>query len=240
MKMDSQTLKKLSKLEFKISDRIVWNDHHFLVFDKPAGLPSQADLSNDSSALQLAEIYTKTKLHLLTRLDRPASGLILMSKGKKANSHFQEQKTETNLKKSYLALVEGIVDKKSGILKQFLLHDKSSRKARIVDAENPKGKEAILHFELIKALERYSILRIELETGRFHQIRCQLAGMGHPIKGDVKYGARRSNKDRSIYLNCYELALLNYSKDKQIHCFAKLDTKDNLWKIIQETLNTDG
>lgn len=205
--------------------------------DKPAGMPVQEDQSGDMSLWRLGKIYSKINIHVATRLDRPVNGLVIFGKSPEAIKYLEGLKLSGKLEKYYLALVEGKVIEDIGSIESFIKHDKQVRKAIIGDKEEGDYKVAKLDFEVLHHLDNYSLLRIKIETGRFHQIRAQLADYGFPIKGDVKYGARRSNDDKSIYLCCHEVKFLNKAKSKQIHCFAKLPSSDNLWSLTKEIID---
>ncbi len=218
---------------FKISDFIIDNNNQFIIANKLAGLPCVPDKSKDKNLKNILEAYSKHDLHVLTRIDRPVSGLILFAKSQKAARKLTEQVIEKKISKSYLTIVEGKPKEASGTLENLLVKSKSF-KSIVVDKEDKNGKEAVLKFETILNLDNYTILKVELITGRFHQIRSQLAHYGCPIKGDVKYGARRKNKDRSIYLHAYELEFdhpvtLDRKKYKVLP-----NQEDSLWKLIPE------
>ena len=236
--MDIQNMKKLIKETHpNISELVRWNDHHFVILDKPAGIPVQPDLTGDKSLLDLGEIYIKSQLHLITRLDRPASGLVVLGKSKDAVGYYKSLNESQKVSKKYVVLVEGIVEKEEDELIHHLLHHKSSKKSQVYETEREGTKVAKLKYKTIEKLERYSILEVEIASGRFHQIRAQLAFIGYPIKGDVKYRAKRSNKDKSIYLSCYDISFKTKSNDKLIEGKAIFNTEDNLWKIINEKIN---
>lgn len=233
----SQNTKKLNKERPPISSMVCWKDHHFLVMDKPAGMPVQDDQTGDMSLLRLGKIYSKIKIHVATRLDRPVNGLVIFGKSPEAIKYLEGLKQSSQLDKYYLAIVEGKVENNNGSIDSYIRHDKQLRKAFISDKEEDDYKPATLKFEVLHHLDNYSLMRIEIGTGRFHQIRAQLADYGHPIKGDIKYGARRSNDDKSIYLCCHEVKFRNKAKSKEIHCFAKLPSSDNLWSLTKEILD---
>ncbi len=235
--LNFQNTKKLNKERPPISSLVRWKDHHFLVMDKPAGMPVQEDQTGDMSLWRLGKIYSKIKIHVATRLDRPVNGLVIFCKNPESIKYLESLKAANKFEKYYLALVEGRVTQNAGLIESNLKHDKHLRKAIIAENEDDDYKKAKLEFELLHHLDNYSLLRIKIETGRFHQIRAQLANFGFPIKGDVKYGARRSNEDKSIYLCCHEIKFMNKAKSKQIHCFAKLPSSDNLWSLTKEIID---
>jgi len=227
----------LNKEHPPISDLVRWKDHHFLVMDKPAGMPVQNDKTGDMSLWRLGKIYSQIKIHVATRLDRPVQGLVVFGKNPDAIKYLEELKSKGKFEKNYIAIVEGKMTEKTLTIHSYLKHDKHLRKAIVGEKDQPDFKEAKLDLEVLHHFDNYSLLKIKLETGRFHQIRAQLADHGFPIKGDVKYGARRSNDDKSIYLCCNEIKFMNKAKNKEIHCFAKLPSSDNLWSLIKEILD---
>jgi len=205
--------------------------------DKAHGMPVQEDPTGDMSLQQLAQMYTKTKLHLITRLDRPAAGLVLFAKSKDAAAHSQSILHSPLFEKSYIAIVEGSLEKKENQLKNYLTHHKKDKKAFVAEEESEEFKEALLSYKVLAEYENYSALKIKLDTGRFHQIRAQLAHLGHPIKGDIKYGARRKNDDRSIHLCAYQMKIQSKSKQKSIECVSQLKTEDTLWNETLKAIN---
>ncbi|MFK7933483.1 MAG: RluA family pseudouridine synthase [Saprospiraceae bacterium] len=194
----------MSKID-NIGELVLYKNNQFIAFNKPPTVPVQADKTGDTSLLQLAEIYTKSKLDLVHRIDRPASGVVLIAKNKKSLAAVQRQFQERTIKKTYLAVVKNLPESASGELVHFL--KKNGRRNRsVVQSDATKGgKKAALTYEVLGSSDNYHLLKIELQTGRFHQIRAQLAAMDNPIKGDVKYGFRRNNSDRSIQLHAWKL-----------------------------------
>jgi 23S rRNA pseudouridine1911/1915/1917 synthase len=215
----------------KLSDYVLIKKHSYVAFNKPAGMPSQSDQSQDTSIHQLAEIYSKQKLHLLNRLDRPASGVVLFSKKDKFTDYYQKQAKQGLVQKKYLAICKKGDIPQEGTLENYLFHNKKLRKAHVVNSEKD-GKLCTLKYKVVKALDRYLILEIDLVSGRFHQIRAQLAHIGCPIKGDVKYGDRRSNKDRSIYLHAFQYAFKDPVTKKEVIINCPPNPEDSLWKMI--------
>lgn len=216
---------------FEISDLIVENNNQYIVANKLAGMPCVPDKSEDKNLKNLLESYAKHDLHVITRIDRPVSGLNIFAKNQNAARILTEQIQEKKIRKSYLAIIEGKPKSESAELKDYILKT-SANKAVIVKKGDKEAKEAILKYDTILSLDNYTIIKVELVTGRFHQIRCQLANMGCPIKGDVKYGARRKNKDRSIYLHSYEISFLHPVTNDYRYYMRLPDQEDSLWKLI--------
>ncbi len=191
-------------------EQIVFEDNHLIGINKRAGQLVQGDKTGDASLADEIKAFLKVKYKkpgnvfcgIIHRLDRPTSGIVLFAKTSKAlermNAQFREKKTD----KSYIALVHGTVSKEQN-LKHDLKKNESKNKSFVV--EPGKGKEAKLSFKPIKQFDSYTLIEVNLETGRHHQIRCQLGYIGHPLRGDLKYGAKRSNEDGSISLHAAKL-----------------------------------
>lgn len=190
--------------KLQIGHQVLYKNNQLIAINKAATVPVQTQATNTLSLLQMAEKYCQHPLHLIHRLDQPASGVILMAKNKKALAHLNRQFQERAVEKYYLAVVKEEPPSPKGQLSHFMTRA-SNNKSKVVDASYKGSKEAILEYELIGKSENYHLLSIKLLTGRHHQIRAQLSAVGCPIKGDVKYGFRRSNKDRSIHLHAWKL-----------------------------------
>lgn len=183
---------------------VIFFDNHVVVVFKPGNMCTQPDQENNLH--DWVRNWVKVKFnkkgdafaHAIHRLDSKASGLVIFAKTSKALSRLNESMKNREIKKTYLALVEGKVNEK-GTLINYLDHD--DFRAKIVDKS--LGKEAILHYELLKTDEKTSLLNVILETGRYHQIRAQFSNIGHPIVGDQKYGSKTRLK--SIYLQHYQV-----------------------------------
>lgn len=181
--------------------KIIKESSTFIVAHKPAGMPVQPDQSKSESALDILSSLKDLKLHLCTRIDRPVSGLILLS----TKSTGPLKVTQSKTLKKYIAIVEKGEIEQEGSIMGYLARD-GQRKRAIFSSEEKEGyRKARLDYRILESTDRYHILDIELLTGKFHQIRCMLSHIGCPIKGDVKYGARRAEKDKSIYLHCYHI-----------------------------------
>lgn len=220
----------------KISELIVYNCNQFLVVNKPPGLPSQNDPTEDKSIQAIAEIYCKHKLHLINRIDRPASGLMLMAKNQKSAEQLSQQIRSHQMGKTYLAVVQTHLPKDQNELIHYLTHNKKRNKSYVSEAGKKDAREARLTYEYLDSSERYHFYKIQLQTGRPHQIRCQLAAVGSPIKGDVKYGFRRSNKDRSIHLHAWKLSFKHPVGLELLQYTA--DTPDDvIWNWLKQKIN---
>ncbi|MDF1694306.1 MAG: RNA pseudouridine synthase [Saprospiraceae bacterium] len=221
-----------------ISDYILDHNNQYIIAAKPAGLPIVPDKTGDSNLKNILEAYSKHNLHIITRTDRPVSGLSLFAKSQNAAKDLSAQLKEGTISKSYLAIVEKAPSPDKGELVHYLSKGKNN-KSIVVDENHKNGKKAVLTYSTVAHLDNYTILKVELKTGRFHQIRCQLAHIGCPIKGDVKYGARRKNKDRSIYLHAYELSFDHPVTKERKEYSVHPNPNDTLWNITNSHLEEE-
>lgn len=219
----------------QIGDWVLYKNNQLMAFNKPNGLPTQADHSGDKSLLALAEIYSKSKLHLLHRIDRPASGIVLLAKTKRAIQSLSQQFQEQTIEKTYLAIVKNKPPEQAATLTHYLKKQSRSRRSVPTDQADEEGKLAILNYEVMAQSDNYYLLKIGLQSGRFHQIRAQLAAIGCPIKGDVKYGARRSNDDRSIHLHAWQLQFKHPVSNETVELEAPLP-EDKLWQAMEKLM----
>ena len=192
---------------------IIFEDNHLIAVNKRAGDLVQGDKTGDTPLPDLLKSYLKEKfnkpgavfLGVIHRLDRPTTGVVLFARTSKGlerrNAAFKNRETQ----KAYWALVEGQVTE-DGQLRHYLKKNPRNNKSIAFKREEPGSKEANLTYRVLNCGERYTLLEVDLHTGRHHQIRSQLAAIGHPIKGDVKYGARRAERDKSICLHSRFLA----------------------------------
>lgn len=236
-----------------IGDWVIAKNNQFIAFNKPAGLPVQADKTGDKPLLQLAEIYTKSKLFLVHRLDRPATGVVVFAKTKTMVGSLGDQFKERSVRKTYLAVVKDLPKEQEGTLRHFLQKNEKANRTGVKDgtatsgkatgneaASDPKGAGDLseLHYRVLASSDNYHLLEVQLITGRHHQIRAQLAAIGCPIKGDVKYGARRGNTDRSIHLHAWKLAFRHPISGEQVELTAPLPN-DPVWNALAVTLGLE-
>ena len=215
---------------------IVYEDNHLIIVNKSAGELSQSDYTKDLSLVDKVKNYIKTKykkpgnvyLGLVNRLDRPTSGLVIFSKTSKSLARMNKLLKERKIKKIYNAITEKSPNPKKGTLINFLKKNQIKNKSFIVNENELKSKKAILHYKLIKKLKKFFLIEIMLETGRHHQIRSQLANIGCVIKGDVKYGAKRANKDKSICLHAKNIEFIHPITKAKISLEAN-PPKSNIW-----------
>ena len=213
-----------------IGDLVLFNNHHYIILNKPPGMPSQRDETDSISIIQLAEAYTKKKLFINNRLDRPTSGIVVLSKSKEAAEYLNQQLRENTVDKTYVAACAKPLEKLEGKLIHYL--KKSRKQNKMISSERKEeGSYSELEYKAIGKSDRYHFYRIKLITGRHHQIRAQLAAEGSPVKGDVKYGDRRKNKDRSIHLHAQSISFNSYPKGEKIEVSAPF-FDDPLWNYF--------
>ena len=219
---------------------VLYEDNHLIAVSKNAGDIVQGDKTGDVPLSDLVKDYLKEKyqkpgnvyLGVVHRLDRPVSGVVLFAKTSKAlprlNKMFAEHQ---DVRKTYLAIVGSKPPKQEDTLVHWLTRNEKQNTARAYDREVPGSKKAILDYRLVAQSEHYFLLEIELHTGRHHQIRCQLAKIGCPVKGDLKYGAPRSNPDGSISLHAWRLSLEHPVSHVQLNIEAPVPN-ENLWQVL--------
>ena len=184
------------QVSLSFTPQLLFEDNHLLVIEKPVNLLSQADHSGSPDLLSLLKDWIKQRdqkpgqvfLGLVQRLDRPVGGVMVFAKTSKAASRLADQVRQRTLQKTYLAVVAGVIDPPEWTLTDWLQKDRHSNTVRVVESGVSQAKQAILHYERIAVHANKSLLRIQLETGRSHQIRVQLVHCGHPLLGDHKYG----------------------------------------------------
>lgn len=224
---------------------VLYEDNHIIVVNKRAGEIVQGDKTGDEPLGESIKQYLKEKyakpgnvyLGVVHRLDRPVSGVVLFARTSKALPRLNKMfSTHEQVQKTYLAIVCSRPRQEAGTLTHWLTRNEKANVARAYDREVPGSKKAILDYRLIASSDRYFLLEVHLHTGRHHQIRCQLAAMGCPIKGDLKYGAPRSNPDGSISLHAYELRLEHPVSHQILDIKAPLPA-DRLWQSFLPALD---
>ncbi len=216
---------------------VVYEDNHIIVVNKTASEIVQGDKTGDKPLSETVKEYLKEKygkpgnvfLGVTHRLDRPVSGLVIFAKTSKALARLNDMFCDGEVKKTYWAVVKDMPAEPEGELVHYLVRDEQKNKSRAYDREVPRSKKAVLHYRLIGRSERYYLLEVDLKTGRHHQIRCQLAKIGCPIRGDLKYGAPRSNPDGSISLHARTVKFTHPVSKQEIELVAPVP-EDNLWK----------
>lgn len=219
--------------------KVIYEDNHIIVVEKTPNIPVQKDSSEDIDMLNLVKNYIKEKynkpgnvyLGLVHRLDRPVGGVIVFAKTSKAASRLSNEVRENIFKKEYLAVVGGKFEKTKGILENYLYKDMKTNTSYVVDKNKKQAKLASLDYEVLKYDEKQdvSLLKINLHTGRHHQIRVQLSNIGHSIYGDQRYG--KIGKNKQIALWAYKLTFLHPTKKEKME-FVSMPKKIGVWKIL--------
>lgn len=218
---------------------ILYEDNHIIAVNKKAGQIVQGDKTNDTPLSEFIKLYLKEKynkagnvfLGIVHRLDRPVSGVIVFAKTSKALTRLNEMFKNKETKKKYIAICKNKPPKQQDCLNNFIYRNEAKNKSYISKTETKNTKKAILYYKVIMGTDNYYFLEIELETGRHHQIRCQLANINCPIRGDLKYGYPRSNKDISISLHAVELSFVHPVSKKETIIKAPFPN-DNLWNML--------
>lgn len=220
--------------------QVLYEDNHIIIVNKRAGDIVQGDKTGDKPLSDVVKDYLKNKyskpgnvyLGVVHRLDRPTTGIVLFSKTSKALPRLNKLFSEKKATKTYWAIVKQSPEPQKGTLTNWLKKNPKNNKSTAYSKEINGSKKAILHYSIKQVLDNYTLLEIELETGRHHQIRCQLANIGSPIKGDLKYGFDRSNKDASISLHARRLQFTHPVSKDQIDITAPLPN-DAIWNACK-------
>ena len=225
--------------------QILYEDNHLIVINKRAGDLVQGDKTGDAPLSDILKAYIQEKynkpgqvfLGVVHRLDRPTTGAVIFARTSKALERMNKIMRDRQAHKIYWALVEGDPKPEEQTLVHYLNKNPKNNKSTAFPRPSDQSKKAILHYKKRAKLDFYSLLEIELETGRHHQIRCQLSVIGHPIKGDLKYGSKRSNKNGGIHLHAREIRFEHPVKKTELIIQAPLP-EDSLWKASSEKLKT--
>lgn len=232
-------------MSIELEKQILFEDNHIIILNKRSSQIVHSDKTGDVSLEEMVKHYLKTKYNkpgnvycgLVHRLDRPVSGVVMFAKTEKALVRLNKMMKEHQIHKTYWAIVRNNNIKPKATLVNFLIRNEKQNKTYVTKDTN-KGKYAELDYEVLKKSDNYQLLKVNLKTGRHHQIRVQLSNIGCPIKGDLKYGFERSNKDASISLHARELEFLHPVKKEQIKIIAPLP-KDSLWQWFDENISKD-
>ena len=220
--------------------QILHEDNHIIIVNKRAGDIVQGDKTGDTPLSEIVKSYIKTKynkpgnvyLGTVHRLDRPTTGLVIFSKTSKALPRLNKLFVSKEIKKTYWAIVKNRPPKTEDTLINWLKKNPKNNKSYTYNEETTGSKKGILHYKILMQLDNYYLLEINLETGRHHQIRAQLASIGCPIKGDLKYGFNRSNKDASISLHARYIEFMHPVKKEMLKIMAPLPD-DVIWNACQ-------
>jgi len=221
--------------------QILYEDNHLIILNKRVGDIVQGDKTGDIPLSEIVKQYLAEKynkpgaafLGVVHRIDRPTSGIVVFAKTSKALSRLNKMLVDKTIQKTYWAIVQDRVELTENTLVNYLRKNEKNNKASVYDTETEGTKKAVLHYKVIRYLNKYTLLEIDLETGRHHQIRSQLAHLGHPVKGDVKYGFKRPNADAGIHLHARRLSLVHPVSKELLEIEAPLP-EDPVWKICQE------
>ena len=219
--------------------QVVYEDNHIIIINKESGEIVQGDKTGDTPLSDCVKDYLKRKyqkpgnvfLGVVHRLDRPVSGLVVFAKTSKALSRLNEMFRKGEVHKTYWAIVKNAPKEPSGRLTHWICRNEKQNKSYAYNSEVSGSKKAVLDYRLLASGDNYHILEVRLLTGRHHQIRCQLSAMGSPIRGDLKYGAQRSNPDGSISLLSRHVEFVHPVSKEFVSLDAPLP-KDNLWQKI--------
>ena len=209
---------------------VIYEDNHIIIVNKAPGEIVQGDKTGDIPLSELIKKYLKEKYSkpgnvfcgVVHRIDRPVGGLVIFAKTSKALERLNKMLREGEIHKTYWALVEGTPKESEATLRNFLKSDGKLNKTFVSKETDPEARESVLNYKTLAIGDRYSLLEINLLTGRKHQIRAQLSNIDHPIKGDLKYGARRSNPDGSISLLARKISFVHPVSKQNIELEAPL------------------
>lgn len=221
--------------------QVLFEDNHLIVVNKRVGDIVQGDQTGDKPLSEVVKEYLKHKynkpgavyLGVVHRLDRPTSGIVLFAKTSKALTRLNELFKNRETKKTYWAVVKNYPPKNEDTLTHYLTRNPKNNTSKAHLKEVKESKKAILAYKIIKKLDRYVALEIDLHTGRHHQIRCQLSAVGCPIKGDLKYGFDRSNSDGGIHLHARKLKFIHPVTKGTVKIIAPVP-QDIIWKNVEK------
>ena len=219
---------------------VIYEDNHIIAVNKTCNEIVQGDKTGDTPLSEIVKAYIKEKynkpgevfLGVTHRLDRPTSGVVLFARTSKALTRLNEMfKSHEQIRKTYWAIVQGAPKQPEARLENYLVRNATQNKSYIAQPGTKEAKQAILSYRTLVKGEHYTLLEVNLETGRHHQIRCQLAAIGCPIKGDLKYGAKRSNPDGGICLHARQIEFI-HPVSKQNICITAPVPDDALWRAL--------
>ena len=223
---------------------VLYEDNHIIAVNKTCNEIVQGDKTGDTPLSEIVKAYIKDKynkpgevfLGVTHRLDRPTSGVVLFARTSKALTRLNEMfKSHEKIKKTYWTIVQNAPKQPQARLENWLVRNEKQNKSYVAKPGTKDAKLAVLTYSTIATSDNYTLLEIQLETGRHHQIRCQLAAIGCPIKGDLKYGAKRSNPDGGISLHARKIAFI-HPVSKQEICITAPVPNDKLWRAITHDL----
>ena len=220
--------------------KILYEDNHIIVVEKPVNIPSQGDKTGDEDMLTIIKKYLIEKynkpgdayLGLVHRLDRPTGGVMVFAKTSKAASRLSEQIREKKFEKEYLCIVDGKMEKNTDVYEDYLVKNEKNNLSKVTDSKNKNAKKAKLEYEVIKYNEEInlSVVKVKLYTGRHHQIRVQFSSRNHSLYGDQKYGGRGHGKQITLW--AYSLTILHPITKEKME-FKAIPQKIGSWKILE-------
>lgn len=221
--------------------KVVYEDNHLIIVYKESGEIVQGDKTGDAPLSETVKAYIKEKynkpgdvfLGVVHRLDRPVSGLVIFARTSKALSRMNDMFRRGEVHKTYWAITKNLPKNTDGTLTNWLVRNEKQNKSYAYNREVPNAKQAVLNYRMVARSDNYCLLEVNLLTGRHHQIRCQLAHIGCPIKGDLKYGAARSNPDGSISLLSHKVQFVHPVSKKEIELISPLP-EDALWQALSQ------
>ena len=223
---------------------VLYEDNHIIAVNKTCNEIVQGDKTGDEPLSKIVKAYIKDKynkpgevfLGVTHRLDRPTSGVVLFARTSKALTRLNDMfKSHELIKKTYWAIVQGCPKQPAARLENWLIRNESQNKSYIAKPDAKNAKLAVLDYRTLVRGENYTLLEVNLETGRHHQIRCQLAAIGCPVKGDLKYGAKRSNPDGGICLHARQIEFI-HPVSKQNICITAPVPEDSLWQQLSASV----
>lgn len=222
---------------------VLYEDNHLIIVSKTNSEIVQGDKTGDVPLSETLKLWLKEKYNkpgnvfvgVTHRLDRPVSGLVVFAKTGKALARMNEMFRNNGVKKTYWAIVKNCPPKESDEITHYIVRNEKINKSVAWDRMKPNAKEAVLAYRVIAHSDKYHLLEVDLKTGRHHQIRCQLSKIGSPIKGDLKYGAERSNPDGGISLHARHIRFIHPVSKIEIDVTAPVPD-DNLWKAFERSV----
>ena len=221
---------------------ILYEDNHLIVVNKHCGELVQPDRESDEALENDIKAMIKVRDHkpgdvflgVVHRIDRPVSGAVVFAKTSKALTRLNEMIRNGEIRKTYWAITEATPNPEQGSLTHYIVRDGRTNRSRAYDKPKADGKKAMLNYQVLGRSTNYTLVEVELLTGRHHQIRAQLSKIGCPIKGDLKYGAKRSNPDGGISLHSRRVELLHPVRKEPLSIEAPVPAKDNLWAFFKD------
>ena len=223
---------------------VLYEDNHIIAVNKTCNEIVQGDKTGDTPLSEIVKAYIKAQynkpgevfLGVTHRLDRPTSGVVLFARTSKALTRLNEMfKSHEQIKKTYWAIVQGCPKVPEARLENWLIRNEAQNKSYITKPHANNAKQAVLEYKTLVRGENYTLLEVDLETGRHHQIRCQLAAIGCPVKGDLKYGAKRSNPDGGICLHARKIEFIHPVSKENI-CITAPVPNDSLWQQLSASV----